>query len=478
MYYYDRDVEEIDVYTRPVVSGFITDGNGTPREAIIPGQTAYTGFYVEDVSGSANTLSISHPAGVGYDLTIQKSTDGKTWSTMGTTSSTAITATVPANGRLYLRCNANAWTSSSVNGNQISCSGNFNVGGNILSLFYGTSFTGEETSLPSNSGYEMAFMFNGVNTLISAQDLIIPVTALNTWSCNKMFSYSRNLTYPPDMSSITTLSQGSCYCMFQGCSKLTVTPVLNAAVIPQYAYKQMFDDCSLLSTVYCYATDISANQCIYQWMNGVAASGTFNRSSNCYKWIAGINGIPNGWNVTPTFYITLENTSSSQVYLRVRFTFETVDKTVTSANNYSYYNTSGYSDNRISFEYSMNNGQTWTTTSSRYGIQGGLTNTNSTTITFRASSSIFNVLTVPANGVVLIRNFNVSPGCSGQVIAYNTKSTSQTINQNLTTYRCLMGDSGSNINAYGTYSASLNSLSDSTAVSKCLSSMKGKYVIS
>jgi hypothetical protein len=45
------------------------------------------------------------------------------------------------------------------------------------------------------------------------------------------------------------------------------------------------------------ATDISANNCLYDWVSYVASSGTFVKSAAMTTLPSGLNGIPNGWTV-------------------------------------------------------------------------------------------------------------------------------------------------------------------------------------
>jgi hypothetical protein len=64
-------------------------------------------FYVEDISGAANTLSIVKNNADAPTIEVFKSTNMNTWESMGNTDTTAITATVPANGKLYLKVKSN-----------------------------------------------------------------------------------------------------------------------------------------------------------------------------------------------------------------------------------------------------------------------------------------------------------------------------------------------------------------------------------
>jgi hypothetical protein len=87
-----------------------------------------------------------------------------------------------------------------------------------------------------------------------------------------------------------------CYAnMFKGCTSLTTAPELPATTLKNGCYVNMFQDCTSLSAITCLATDISVSNCTSNWVNGVAASGTFTKAENMTSWATGANGIPNNW---------------------------------------------------------------------------------------------------------------------------------------------------------------------------------------
>jgi hypothetical protein len=45
------------------------------------------------------------------------------------------------------------------------------------------------------------------------------------------------------------------------------------------------------------ATDISADNCLTNWVKGVAATGEFTKASTMTSLTTGDSGIPSGWNV-------------------------------------------------------------------------------------------------------------------------------------------------------------------------------------
>ena len=57
----------------------------------------------------------------------------------------------------------------------------------------------------------------------------------------------------------------------------------------------MFSGCTSLNEITCLATDISANECTYYWVNNMSATGTFITADNPPAWTIGVHGIPSGW---------------------------------------------------------------------------------------------------------------------------------------------------------------------------------------
>jgi hypothetical protein len=304
-------------------------------------------FYVEDVSGSANTLTIKKSSSNANTLTVYKSTDQVNWSSMGNTDTTAITATIPANGKLYLRCTTTAWGNVYGNTfptNTIKCSGNHNVGGNIMSLIKGANY--QNTTLDSTNKYAFQSIFTQSDNLISAGNLIMPsyipekgcsnmfygctsllvapnlpattieteayhysfggctslITApltinaaeLPTRACYEMFEGCTNLVTPPSIQATVLSGNQCCAGMFMNCTSLTSTPALSATTLVSNCYQVMFKNCTSLTSVTTYANDISAYNCLSNWLYGVAATGTFHNLGTA-TYPSGDSGIPSGW---------------------------------------------------------------------------------------------------------------------------------------------------------------------------------------
>jgi len=73
--------------------------------------------------------------------------------------------------------------------------------------------------------------------------------------------------------------------------------MLPATTLAGSCYNMMFQGCTNLNYVKCLATDISAEWCLDEWLDGVSASGTFVKASGATWAVAGENGIPSGWTV-------------------------------------------------------------------------------------------------------------------------------------------------------------------------------------
>ena len=88
--------------------------------------------------------------------------------------------------------------------------------------------------------------------------------------------------------------------MFKGCTSLTTAPVLPATYLKLYCYESMFNGCTSLNSVTCLATNITQSNCTKNWLNNVAATGTFITPSGT-NWASKTNtasnvqGIPDGW---------------------------------------------------------------------------------------------------------------------------------------------------------------------------------------
>ena len=214
-----KNTQQRDDVLASIDYNILQQTNGVPDVSISRNPKYFIPFYVENISDEEETLSIKTQNDNSLNITVEYSTDGNNWSTLGVTGTTPLTYALSRGNKLYLRANTNTWFSTSPY-NMCSIGGVSKVGGNIMSLIYGSSFTGYETMFPNGSTYNFNNLFNGNIKLISASDLTLPAT---------------------------TLAAGCYNSMFRGCTSLTTTPALPATVLANYCYSYMFARCTALT---------------------------------------------------------------------------------------------------------------------------------------------------------------------------------------------------------------------------------------
>ena len=141
----------------------------------------------------------------------------------------------------------------------------------------------------------MAGMFKGCTSLTDAS---ITLRNIGKATCASMFEGCTSLTGVTNINLPTTVGEGCYSNMFKGCISLPTSPSLPAATLQANCYKAMFSGCTSLEHITCIATDLSANDCTLNWVEGVASSGTFTRDANAdWSVKTGNDGIPAGWTV-------------------------------------------------------------------------------------------------------------------------------------------------------------------------------------
>ena len=221
----------------------------------------------------------------------------------------------------------------------------FDVEGNIESLEYGDDFYGKKVCVTHCFGR----LFIDSPGLRRTDNLVLPATSVTDYAYDSMFKNCTNLERPVELPA-TELSTGCYFSMFAGCTKLLYAPTLPATYIRSSAYGCMFKDCVMLETtpvmsattldggvghfenmfqgctgithallppvtelgsysysgmfsgctalnyVVCEVTSLGQNS-TYNWMDGVAQTGTFIKNPNMNSWSSGVDGIPIGWTV-------------------------------------------------------------------------------------------------------------------------------------------------------------------------------------
>ena len=211
-------------------------------------------------------------------------------------------------------------------------------------------------TLANSCYYEM---FRGCTSLVSAPDL--PASTLANDCYMYMFRGCTSLVSAPQLPA-AMLANNCYYGMFWDCTSLVSAPDLPASTLEQGCYMYMFYRCANIDEVTMLATDISATNCLYEWLYNVAASGTLHLDSR----LTGIpsdsaSGIPTGWNrVDVDPWLNFEMPNGGTITL----------------------NKVG-SPNEVVLEYSTDAGATWQVWSENAGVR---------------------TLTLPAGGRAWIRN--------------------------------------------------------------------------
>lgn len=254
-------------------------------------------------------------------LTIYYNINDVGWNSIAANDTTGTAINVSAGDIVQFKGNNASYCTTTYYGQacQFGGTATFYAYGNIMSLIYGDNFIGQSTLEESATFVGLFRLMTGLTSHI-AHKLIMPATTL-TQSCYSNMFYGTNITTAPELPattlatscysnmfansslinapqlSATTLTK-SCYNnMFSYCTNLTTAPELPATTLVDSCYNFMFAHCSSLNYVKCLATDISASYCTKQWLDSVAANGTFIKNSVMSSWTSGVNGIPSGWTV-------------------------------------------------------------------------------------------------------------------------------------------------------------------------------------
>ena len=163
-------------------------------------------------------------------------------------------------------------------------------------MFYNCTSLTTAPELPATTLEYQCYnsMFQGCKSLTQAP--VLPANSLANRCYYYMFKGCTSLTEATELPA-TTLAQDCYNSMFDGCTSLVNAPELPATTLETGCYSYMFYGCTKLKYIKCLTTDISATNCTKNWVDGVAATGTFVKSLNMSGWATGINGIPEGWTV-------------------------------------------------------------------------------------------------------------------------------------------------------------------------------------
>lgn len=172
------------------------------------------------------------------------------------------------------------------------------IGGDITTLL---TDVGKQDFLPDYCFYGL---FKDVTYLKDASALVLPSRYMGVSCYESMFEGCTALNVAPRNIPSLYLKNKCCYSMFER-TKITESPIIgpyNYLFTNYYTpstdpFGYMFYNCTYLKKITCLqkpGTQISRS-----WVNGVANSGTFYKSSDYSEsdWGRGVNGIPVGWTV-------------------------------------------------------------------------------------------------------------------------------------------------------------------------------------
>ena len=246
--------------------------------------------YLTFTADQPQTFKVSTKNSYTLDESIQYSLNGGVWTKLDV--GTEITFGGD-NGALRLRGKSSGGTASADNKYAFISFGDSKVkvtcSGDIRTL---VNYDNYVTVSTANARF--CSLFKDCASLTTAPEL--PATTLADYCYKSMFSNCAGLTTAPELPA-TTLADYCYSSMFSYCAGLNTAPELPATTLAAGCYGQMFWDCKKLDNITMLATDIPANNCLTQWVNGVASTGTFTKAAAMTSLTTGVSGIPEGWTV-------------------------------------------------------------------------------------------------------------------------------------------------------------------------------------
>lgn len=170
----------------------------------------------------------------------------------------------------------------------------FKAKGNVMSLLYEDNFRGQTTI--SETQAFMSLFFKS-STLVNAEDLILPATTLTQSCYSGMFYNCTNLISSPKKLPAIVLEEGCYSSMFRGCSNLITAPEILATTLAENCCNFLFKDCGKVNYIKAMFTTTPGDTYTRDWVNGVAANGTFVKNSAAQWDVTGVNGVPSDWTV-------------------------------------------------------------------------------------------------------------------------------------------------------------------------------------
>lgn len=199
-----------------------------------------------------------------------------------------------SNGTVYFKRNDGDWI-------ELTEATIYSVNAGTKISFYGTGISyspGSEDSYISCTS--QCYVYGNIMSLLGLEGFSTNTILTADDTFRALFKGNTNIRNHPnkDLLLPATTLKSNCYShMFEGCTGLERAPVLPASTLKANCYESMFSGCSNLSYIKCLATNITATECLNNWVEGVKSSGTFVKASGMTDWETGSNGIPSGWTI-------------------------------------------------------------------------------------------------------------------------------------------------------------------------------------
>lgn len=221
---------------------------------------------------------------------------GETWINVANQDDVSVSVTTPvinSGDSVLWKANGVVCTSSSANRySRFSSTGNFKVSGSLNTLLFG-----DKARKNVNGDYAFFGLFFGCTKLIYADELILPTKLGYTHCFYRLFRGCSNLLTSPNLFDIDASQRNTFQEMFHSCSKLSSEISINSTNPGTQGYNAMFYGCGQLNYIKMLATDISASNCLYNWVQGVSATGIFVKHIDAQWTTTGSSGVPTNWTV-------------------------------------------------------------------------------------------------------------------------------------------------------------------------------------
>jgi hypothetical protein len=113
------------------------------------------------------------------------------------------------------------------------------------------------------------------------------------WSLANLFNNTK-IERAPLIPAVDTMPSYAYYAMFAQCKSLVNAPFLPSRTVSENGYARMFYLSPNIRNIRIAATDISANECLWEWLQQAGKRGYIYCEQNV-EFPVGVSGIPAGW---------------------------------------------------------------------------------------------------------------------------------------------------------------------------------------